>query len=168
MSVTDPNRSVMTGRIRPRANVHHPHGYLANMTALDRCQAALRISGDDLVPEELSRLFDHFYTEGWVKGYEYLTSSGAVVVRKTGAWILEAEPTGSADFDGQISRLLGCIDVSLDDWALLAKRFEIDIFCGWFMRETNEGIAVSPQTMRMLSERNITLSVDLYAPSGDE
>src|SRR5947208_670860 len=71
------------------------------MTALNRCRAALRIFGDDLIPEELSRLFNHFYTRGWVKGYQYSTSSGALVVKKTGAWILDAEPTESADFDGQ-------------------------------------------------------------------
>ncbi len=138
------------------------------MATLDQCKAALRIFGDELIPEELSRLFDHFYTQGWVKGYEYSTSSGKVVVKKSGAWILDAEPTDSADFDGQISQLLGYIDVSLDDWALLAKRFEMDIFCGWFMRESNEGISVSSQTMRLLSERNIALSIDIYASPDDE
>jgi len=138
------------------------------MATLDQCKAALRIFGDELIPEELSRLFDHFHTKGWVKGYEYSTSSGKVVVKKSGAWILDAEPTASADFDGQISQLLGYIDVSLDDWALLAKRFEMDIFCGWFMRESNEGISVSSQTMRLLSERNIALFIDIYASPDDE
>lgn len=38
--------------------------------------------GDELVPEKLSRLFDHFYTKGWIKGYKYSTSSGAVVVKR--------------------------------------------------------------------------------------
>jgi hypothetical protein len=138
------------------------------MTTLNRCRAALRVFGDDLIPEELSRLFGHFYTQGWVKGYQYSTSSGAVVVKKTGAWILDAEPTESADFDDQISRLLADIDVSLDDWASLASRFEMDIFCGWFMQESNEGIEVSPQTLRALGERNIALSVDIYAPLDDD
>lgn len=138
------------------------------MTTLNRCQAALRIFGDDLVPDELSRLFDHPYTKGWVKGHEFTTSSGSVVVKKTGAWILEGEVTEGGDFDGQISRLLACVDLSLEQWVSLAARFESDIFCGWFMRETNEGISVSPRTMLMLAERNISLSVDIYAPLDDE
>jgi hypothetical protein len=62
------------------------------MATINRCKAALRIFGDELVPEELSRLFNHFYTKAWIKGYKYSTSSGAVVAKKTGAWILEAEP----------------------------------------------------------------------------
>jgi hypothetical protein len=135
------------------------------MTTLNRCRAALRIFGDDLIPEELSRLFGHFYTKGWVKGYQYSTSSGAVVVKKTGAWILDAEPTASADFDSQISQLLADVDVNLDVWASIASKFEMDVFCGWFMRDSNEGIAISPQTLRALGERNIALSVDIYAPS---
>jgi hypothetical protein len=65
-----------------------------------------------------------------VKGYEFLTSSGAVGIKKTGGWILEAEPTDSADFDGQISALLGSINISLDDWASVRGRFEINIFAG--------------------------------------
>ena len=144
------------------------HTNLTTMSTLNRCQAALRIFGDDLIPEELSHLFNHPYTKGWVKGHEFTTSSGSVVVKKTGAWILEGEVTESGDFDGQIARLLGCIDLSLGEWVSLATRFEFDIFCGWFMRDSNEGISVSPRTMRMLVERNITLSVDIYAPPDDE
>lgn len=138
------------------------------MAIINRCRAALRIFGDDLVPEELSRLFDHFFTKGWIKGYQYSTSSGAVVVKKTGAWILEAEPSETGDFDGQISQLLSHTNVSLDVWASFAKKFDMDIFCGWFMHEWNEGIVVSPQTLLMLGERNIALSVDIYAPLDDE
>lgn len=138
------------------------------MATISRCQAALRIFGDELVPEELSRLFDHYYTKGWIKGYKYSTSSGAVVVKKTGAWILEAEPSETGDFDGQISQLLSHTNVSLDVWASFARKFEMDIFCGWFMHESNEGIVVSPQTLLMLGERNIALSLDIYAPLDDE
>jgi hypothetical protein len=138
------------------------------MPTINRCQAALRIFGDDLVPEELSRVFDHFYTKGWTKGYEYSTSSGAVVVKKTGAWILEAEPSETGDFDSQISELLGHANASMDVWTSFASKFQIDIFCGWFMHESNEGIAVSPQTLLMLGERKIAFSVDIYAPLSEE
>ncbi|MFJ3468757.1 DUF4279 domain-containing protein [Pseudomonas sp. NPDC090201] len=134
------------------------------MPALDRGVAALRIFGEHLDPEELNCLFGRSYTDGWVKGEEFSTSSGAVVTKKTGGWVLEAEPVENADFDGQILRLLGSIDASLDVWALVASRFEMDIFCGWFMRESIERVTISPQIMRMLSDRGITLYVDIYAP----
>ena len=103
-----------------------------------------------------------------MKGYKYSTSSGAVVLTKTGAWILEAEPSETGDVDDQIAQLLSHTNVSLDVWASLAKKFEMDIFCGWFMRESNEGVVVSPQILRMLGERNIALSVDIYTSSNNE
>lgn len=137
------------------------------MPALDRAVAALRVFGDDVDPDELTRLFGCSCTNGWVKGYEHTTSSGAVVIKKTGGWILEAEPAENADFDSQISRLLERVKLSEDDWAAFCTRFKVDIFCGWFMLETSEEITVSPQTMRMLSERNILLSVCIYAPSDE-
>lgn len=138
------------------------------MPALDRAVAALRIFGDGLDPDELSRLFGRSYTKGWVKGYECSTSSGAVVIKKTGGWILEAEPTESADFNDQIAQLLRSIDISLDDRALVASRFEMGIFCGWFMCESIESVTVSPRIMRMLGDRNIPLFVDIYASPDEE
>ncbi|MCC2972577.1 DUF4279 domain-containing protein [Massilia sp. IC2-476] len=137
------------------------------MAGLNRCQAALRLFGDDLVPDELSGVFGHRPTKGWVKGDEHLSSSGALIVKKTGAWILEAEATESADFNRQVSRVLACVDVGLVVWAALATRFEIDLFCGWFMQESNEGVDISPKTMRMLGERHIGLTVDIYAAPED-
>lgn len=135
-----------------------------NMPALEKAVAALRVFGDDVDPKELTRLLGCSCTHGWVKGHKYTTSSGAVVIKNTGGWILEAEPAENADFDGQISRLLGSINASEDGWAAIKTRFKVDILCGWFMLETSEEITVSPQTMRLLSERNILLSVCLYAP----
>ena len=80
----------------------------------------------------------------------------------------EAESSETGDFDGQISQLLSHTDVTLDMCASLAKKFEMDIFCGWFMHEGNEGIVISPQTLHMLGERHIGLSADIYAPLIDE
>jgi hypothetical protein len=43
---------------------------------------------------------------------------------------------------------LGHANVSLDVWASFARKFEMDIFCGAFMQESNEGIVVSPKTLQ--------------------
>lgn len=138
------------------------------MGAIKECKAALRIFGDDLIPEELSRLFGHPPEKAWIKGYQYQTSSGKLVVKKTGAWILGAKPSEHGDLDGQISYLLDCTNVTIDVWASLAQKFEIDVFCGWFMGDANEGVSVSPKTLLKLGERNIGLEIDVYAPSADE
>lgn len=103
-----------------------------------------------------------------MKGYQYTTASGATVLRKTGAWILDADPSETGDFDSQISQLFAQIPIETDAWLALGNRFEIDIYCGWFMHESNEGVAISPQSLLMLCERNIALSVEIYASRDDE
>lgn len=138
------------------------------MGLINRCEASIRLFGDDLIPEEVCRLFGHSPSKAWMKGYQYTTSSGATVLRKTGAWILDADLSETGDFDGQISQLLAQIPIGTDVWLELGKRFEIDIYCGWFMHGSSEGVAISPQSLLMLGERNIALSVEIYASFNDE
>lgn len=123
------------------------------MGLINRCTASLRLFGDDLIPEEVCRLVGHFPSKAWMKGYQYTTSSGGTVVRKTGAWILDADPSETGDFDGQISQLLAQIPIGTDIWLSLGNRFEIDIYCGWFMHGSIEGVAISSQSLQMLGER---------------
>jgi len=113
------------------------------MAELARAVAGLRVIGDDLVPEEIGAA----PTKAQRKG-EALPSKGGVRTARTGIWRLSAPDTEPAD---------------LDHWKSLADRYRIDLFCGWFMREANEGIEVSPTTLRALGDRHIALSLDLYA-----
>lgn len=138
------------------------------MGLINRCEASIRLFGDDLIPEEVCRLFGHFPSKAWMKGYQYTTSSGATVLRKTGAWILDADLSETGDFDGQISQLLAQIPIGTDVWLELGNRFEIDIYCGCFMHGSSEVVAISPQSLLMLGERNIALSIEIYASFNDE
>ncbi len=52
-------------------------------------------------------------------------------------------------------------------WKDLSARFNIDLFCGWFMGNSNEGAIVSATTLQRLGERGIELAVDIYAPEAD-
>jgi hypothetical protein len=40
----------------------------------------------------------------------------------------------------------------------------VALFCGWFMRESNEGVEISAHTLGLLGERGIVLSLDIYGP----
>ena len=133
------------------------------MSSITRCAASLCLFGDDLVPEEISRLLNHPPNQAWMKDYQFTTSTD-VVVRKTGAWILDATPSESGNVDAQIAELFVHADVETDVWLSLADKFDIEIYCGWFMGEGNESVSISPKTMLILGESNIKLSVELYSP----
>ena len=86
---------------------------------------------------------------------------------KAGGWLLEAVVQEPADLDAQVADLFIRVNQDLAVWSSLSKRYDVDLFCGFFMEETDEGLEVSAQTMQMLSERGIKLGFCIYAPTED-
>jgi len=135
------------------------------MAHLSRTVASLRIGGDDLDPDEVSALLCCQPTAGYRKGQVVRgPSSGRDFLKKTGSWMLDAEDQAPGDLDEQVRSILDRLPADLSIWRTLSSRYKIDLFCGWFMEETNEGIEVSAKTLMRLGERAILLGVCIYAP----
>ena len=133
------------------------------MAHLQRAVASLRVIGDDVVPAEISRLLRTSPTAAYAKGDEWHLPN-RVGVRTSGMWRLDAEVTEPENFSQQVSELLSRTTADLDVWQALSGRFRLDLFCGWFMSDSNEGIEISPATMVALGTGGIVLSVDIYSP----
>lgn len=137
------------------------------MAHLQRSVAALRIFGDDLAPDEISRLLKAPPTEAYTKGDEWHTAGG-VRARRCGGWRLHAEDTEPENLDMQVTEFLGRVTSDLSVWTELSDKYRVDLFCGWFMGSSNEGVEISAATMVALGERGITLSLDIYGPDGED
>jgi hypothetical protein len=138
------------------------------MAAIHRSAAALRIMGDDLDPADITRLLGHAPTRGHAKGQTWTSrTTGIERVHKFGAWMLTADDAEPEDIDAQTAALLAKLTPDLAIWREIAARFEIDLFCGLFMEESNEGMNLSPATLRALGERGIELALDIYASPDD-
>lgn len=135
------------------------------MPALARAAATLRISGDDLEPAELSRLMGATPTLACAKGEP--RKPGGKAIARTGQWHLSAAYTEPADLDAQVKEILGQLPSDLELWRSLGARYKIDLFCGWFMNESNEGLEISPETLSALGARGVELGVDLYGPAAE-
>jgi len=81
--------------------------------------------------------------------------------------MLNATDRSPADLDAQVEELFRRIDSDLAVWASLSSQYRVDLFCGFFMSETDEGFDVSPQTMKVLGDRGIKLAVCIYGPCRD-
>jgi hypothetical protein len=81
-------------------------------------------------------------------------------------WSLTAEPREPEDLDSQVAEIIGKLTQDIEVWTALSERFAIDLFCGLFMQESNEGLSLSPKTLMALADRNIEIGLDIYAPSG--
>lgn len=134
------------------------------MAYLHRAVASLRIAGDDLIPLEVSALLGAEPTLAREKGKEWLTPLGQTRIATKGQWHLHATDTEPENLDAQVAELLGKLTPDLSVWNKLSANFEIDLFCGWFMQEGNEGVEISPLTLKALGERGIMLGIDLYGP----
>lgn len=137
------------------------------MAAIQRSVATLRISGDALIPDEVSRLL------GWQSDYaqtkgEHIVgkSTGNVRIARIGMWSLYATDHEPEDLDAQIAELLAKLTDDLAVWNALAERFQLDLFCGLFMQASNEGLTISPKSLTALGQRHIELGLDIYG--GDD
>jgi hypothetical protein len=136
-------------RPNPMAHLHHS-------------VAALRIGGDSLNPDEISRILGCAPTLGYVKG-QIVPSKGRTIIRKTGAWHLDAAKQEPANLDAQVAELFSRMTNDLGVWAALSSAYKIDLFCGFFMSGMDEGLEISAETLKVLGDRGIKLGVCIYA-----
>jgi hypothetical protein len=139
------------------------------MAHLQRSVVTLRIGGDDLVPEEITALLGVSPTDAVVKGQEIVgRKTGRVRIAKSGLWRLHAADREPEDMDGQIQEILSQMTADLAIWKSIASRFQIDLFCGLFLRVSNEGLTLSPESLYALGARGIEMGLDIYSGDDDD
>ena len=139
------------------------------MAAIEQSIVTLRISGDALVPSEITALLGAPPTEAETKGDEIIgRKTGRRRVAKSGMWRLSAADREPEDMNAQIQELLGQLTPDLSVWKRIAERYELDLFCGLFMGDTNDGITLSAASLTALGQRHIELQLDIYAPTEGE
>jgi hypothetical protein len=141
------------------------------MARLSESAASLRFFGDDLDPDELTRLLGSAPSVGVRKGeiFRYHRAARRDVKAGTGSWRLHVERRNPGDLDGQIVELLSPLCQDLAVWRDLSARFDADIFCGLFLEKSNEGIDLRPETLMMVASRGLVLDFDIYEnPESDE
>jgi hypothetical protein len=117
--------------------------------------------GDELNPDELSALLGRKPTSSSLKG-DIVRKNDRTRIEKTGKWILSVRETPGEPLEPQITDLLASLTSELSVWRSLAKRFRVRFVVGAWIRSWNRGIEISPGLLRMLSDRDLGLGVDIY------
>jgi|SRR6266567_5423665 len=139
------------------------------MAHVQRSVVTLRIGGDDLIPDEITRLLGATPTHTQVKGEKIVgKKTGHVRIAKRGMWRLCAADREPEDMDGQIQEILSQTTGDLAVWRGIAEKHEIDLFCGLFLGGSNEGMTLSAQSLAALGERGIEIGLDIYSGHDDE
>lgn len=119
--------------------------------------------GDDLIPDEITRLLGVAPTLAEIKGEPIVSPVSGKTRLVPGMWLLRAADRSPADMDGQIQEILSQTTNDLAVWQSLSKKYFTQLFCGLVMEGTNEGIGLSPQSLVALGERGIELGLDIYS-----
>jgi hypothetical protein len=138
------------------------------MPGISRTRASLRIFGDDLDPDEISALLGALPNSSATKGEISVDKRGIERTARTGRWLLQVAHRQPGDLDGQIVELLSLLTPDTAVWRSLVARFEANIFCGLFMKESNEGFELRPETLEMIGSRGLRLGLDIYCSSPRE
>jgi len=126
---------------------------------IDNCKLALRIYGEELVPEEVTAALGHRPSKSWRKG-DPLPSGPRV--RQKSAWFLEAPEKKKGEIDEQIAWIFSRLTKDVRVWKRLGKRFKMDLNAVIYMECWNRGFAMSPDSMAEVSRRGLTLGFDVY------
>jgi hypothetical protein len=131
------------------------------MASTHKSVAALRISGNDLVPAEVSNLLRCDPTTSRKKGEVIIgKKTGTETTARIGVWSLRSADQEPANLDQILAKLTADIEAR----QALAPRYRMELFCGLFMDSANEGLAISPGSLVALGQRGIALALDVYGP----
>jgi len=133
------------------------------MAQVHRSIATLRISGDDLDPDQITQLLACAPTAAQRKGEQMVGPNGQVgTIARRGMWRLRAVERQPEDLDGQITELLSKTTADLEIWKTIATSYKVDLFCGIFLQGSNEGLSIAPTSLTALALRQIELGLDIY------
>ena len=135
------------------------------MAEVSKSKATLRVIGDSLVPDDITRMLGTRPTKSQIKGQSLPTKTpDRSRIAKRGSWHLSAAPSEPSNIDQQVKDLLEMLTDDLSVWDTLRNDYRVDMFCGLFMKEFNEGMTLSPGTLKLLADRGIDLDLDIYGP----
>lgn len=137
------------------------------MAEVHRTAASLRFYGDDIDPEEISRILGVWPTKSAKKGGIWITPKGQQMIARTGFWNLSISEESPGDLDKQVTALFSVLSDDLDAFRALAVRFRGNIFVGLFLSGFNEGLSLSPTTVSAIGIRGLVLDLDIYS-GGDK
>lgn len=135
---------------------------------VDELRISLAIYGEDLDPDEVTRLLCCAPTASHRRGdVRFSKKIGSSTVAKRGVWLLSVEGTAPQTADELTAAIFERI--SLDDqvWSALAARFDIQMRYGVFVNAWNRGLDLNSDLVQKLAIIRASLVFDIYAEVDD-
>lgn len=146
----------------------HPQDRFLVGGSLSHISVSLRVIGDSVEPEDITRLLGVQPAFFGRKG-EKMSVGSTLVTQRTGKWVYEfsEEPSPEWDLGDALRALLGRLPSDLSAWRDLGKLYSLDIFCGLFLGSKNQGLSLDSSILAALADRGLTLQFDIYGPPSE-
>lgn len=125
----------------------------------------LRVSSENLVPDQVSKVLGCEPDESQQRGKQVLCPDGTVMrIAKSGAWRLTLKPDATDEWDcaEAMMLLLGRLPKAVGVWRQITKEHAVDFFVGLSMPSNNKGFELPPAVMKYLGDRGIAAGFDIY------
>lgn len=126
------------------------------MSMIDKTIVSIRFSGWDLDPADIGKQLGFTQSELFESTVKRL-KNGHVV------WGVRLE--NDEPLEDKIETLLAQFTDDIRRWKTATEKVEVDIFCGLFLDRWNQGFNLTPNMLKKLSERNLIIGFDIYAPT---
>lgn len=128
---------------------------------VDKIYITLRFFGDDLQPQEITKVLGCSPTSCRRKG-EKIADKRYIRIASTGNWLLKVRQQKHSSLEDQIKRLLAMVTNDINVWVNLTSKYSADVFCGLFLNEWNRMTDLSAHLIAELAARRLTLRFDIY------
>jgi hypothetical protein len=129
---------------------------------LDRVEVSVRIAGETLEPDRITRMLGVRPTFAARKG-EIIQRGTRTVTQRIGIWSYALPASREWVLGDAIRTLLEQLPADPALWEALASEFATDVFCGLFLSSMNRGTELPVETLALLAERQLKLGLDIYA-----
>ena len=125
---------------------------------------SLIVRADDLVPEDITRLFLVEPTRLQVKGLPVSERAGAPIAR-FGFWTvsLTSQETDEWDVSEAIRLLISRFPKESGVWKLLPAGAEVRLSIGLHLETTNQGFSLPSDVLQFAADRNINIDFNIYS-----
>ena len=128
---------------------------------VDRVEVSLRVVGEALDPDRITRMLGVTPTFAARKGQEIRRGTDTVTQR-IGVWSYALPASAEWELGDAIHTLLEQLPADPALWESLAAEYATDVFCGLYLSAVNRGTELSVETMALLAERRLRLGLDIY------
>jgi hypothetical protein len=130
--------------------------------SFEEFSVGINFYSENLDKDEITKLIGAEPTKSWNPGERHpIGNSQKTRITDWGKWYLTTE-RDSKDLNQKISELLDDLTTDLNIWKMLTSKYEAWIDVAGYMENWNRGFILKPETMKLLTERNLEVAFDIY------